>query len=435
LLEITDQVWIDDHEELMTEEWKMRIEESNKKLAMNGMRVLGVATKTLTSDLLLGDDHTPEEKQSIYESGLVFVGLVGMIDPARPEVKEAIARCKTAGIRPIMITGDHPLTASYIAKELNITDNDEIVTGKEIEEETDDVLASEIEKASVYARVSPNHKLRIVGILQKLGNIVAMTGDGVNDAPALKKADIGVAMGITGTDVSKEASDMVLLDDNFATIVAAVEEGRVIYDNIKKFIQYTRSSNVGEIWVMLLSPFLGMPIALLPLQILWINLVTDGLPGLALGVEAGERDTMERPPYPPTENVFARGLGINVLWVGLLMGLVSLFVGFISWRSGSPHWQTLVFTTLTLSEMGYVLAIRSHIDSVFKIGFFSNRALIGAVVLTVVLQMMVIYVPFFQRIFETTTLPLRELMISLVLSTIVFWAVELQKWFLRRRRG
>jgi Ca2+-transporting ATPase len=365
---------------------------------------------------------------------LVFVGLVGMIDPARPEVKDAIEKCKTAGIRPIMITGDHPLTASYIAKELNITDNDEIVTGKEIEEETDDVLASEIEKASVYARVSPNHKLRIVGILQKLGNIVAMTGDGVNDAPALKKADIGVAMGITGTDVSKEASDMVLLDDNFATIVAAVEEGRVIYDNIKKFIQYTLSSNVGEIWVMLLSPFFGMPIALLPLQILWINLVTDGLPGLALGVEEGERDTMERPPYPPTENVFARDLGINVLWVGLLMGLVSLFVGYISWRLGSPHWQTLVFTTLTLSEMGYVLAIRSHIDSVFEIGFFSNRALIGAVLLTVVLQMMIIYIPFFQRIFETTTLPLRELMISLVLSTIVFWAVELQKWFLRRRR-
>ena len=365
---------------------------------------------------------------------MVFVGLVGMIDPARPEVKDAIEKCKTAGIRPIMITGDHPLTASYIAKELNITDNDEIVTGKEIEEETDDVLASEIEKASVYARVSPNHKLRIVGILQKLGNIVAMTGDGVNDAPALKKADIGVAMGITGTDVSKEASDMVLLDDNFATIVAAVEEGRVIYDNIKKFIQYTLSSNVGEIWVMLLSPFFGMPIALLPLQILWINLVTDGLPGLALGVEEGERDTMERPPYPPTENVFARDLGINVLWVGLLMGLVSLFVGYISWRLGSPHWQTLVFTTLTLSEMGYVLAIRSHIDSVFEIGFFSNRALIGAVLLTVVLQMMIIYIPFFQRIFETTTLPLRELMISLVLSTIVFWAVELQKWFLRRRR-
>ena len=434
LVEISQFVWVNDHEEELNDEWKKRILEANKKLAMNGMRVLGVATKVITDREFCSEDTKPEEKELVYERELVFVGLIGMIDPARPEVKDAIATCKTAGIRPIMITGDHPLTASYIAKELQITDNELVVTGKEIEELSDEELIQEMDKASVFARVAPKHKLRIVDLLQRLGNTVSMTGDGVNDAPALKKADIGVAMGITGTDVSNEAADMVLLDDNFATIVAAVEEGRVIYDNIRKFIQYTLSSNVGEIWIMLLSPFLGMPIPLQPLQILWINLVTDGLPGLALGVEKGERDTMKRPPYPPSENVFARGLGINVLWVGLLMSFVSIIVGFAFWKMGSPHWQTMVFTTITFSEMGYVLAIRSNIDSIFKIGFLSNRYLVGAVLLTIFLQLLLLYVPFLQTIFATTALPAGELILCFVLSTVVFWAVEVQKWFIRRRR-
>jgi Ca2+-transporting ATPase len=293
-------------------------------------------------------------------------------------------------------------------------------------------LEKVVEHVNVYARVSPEHKLNIVQALQKHGHIVAMTGDGVNDAPALNKADIGVAMGITGTDVAKEASDIVLLDDNFATIVAAVEEGRWIFDNIRKFIKYTMTSNAGEIWVMLLAPFIGMPFPLLPLQILWINLVTDGLPGLALAIEPAERKIMQREPFNPRENIFGRGMARDILWVGLLMGFVSLGVGYWYWSIGHPQWQTMVFTTLTLSQMGNALAIRSQRDSLFQIGLLSNRAMLGAVLLTFVLQMVVVYVPFFQSIFETGPLSLRDLLISLALSTAVFWGVEIQKWFIRR---
>ncbi len=293
---------------------------------------------------------------------------------------------------------------------------------------------------SVYARVSPEHKLNIVAALQNRGEIVAMTGDGVNDAPALKKSEIGVAMGITGTDVSKEAADMVLLDDNFATIVAAVEEGRVIFDNIRKFIQYTLSSNTGELIVMLVAPFLGMSLPLVPLQILWINLVTDGLPGLALAVEKGERGIMDRAPFHPKESIFSRGLGWQIVWVGTLMGLVSLLTGYFYYTPGvSPAkggtWQTMVFTTLTLAQMGNALAIRSNTDSVFRIGFFSNRIMIVAVLLTFVLQMTLIYVAPLQRIFNTVALTPRDLGISLVLSTIVFAAVETVKWGHRLRHS
>jgi Ca2+-transporting ATPase len=239
-------------------------------------------------------------------------------------------------------------------------------------------------------------------------------------------------MGITGTDVAKEASDMVLLDDNFATIVSAVEEGRRIYDNIRKFFKYTMTSNAGEIWVMLVAPLLGMPFALRPLQILWVNLVTDGLPGLALGIEPAEKNVMKRPPYPPNENVFARGMASQIIWVGILMGLVSLGVGFYYWSIGNPNWQTIVFTTLTLSQMGNALALRSERESIFKLGFLSNKSLLNAVLLTLVLQLAVIYVPFLQSVFKTNPLTAAELAISLLLSTIVFWAIELNKWWFRR---
>lgn len=426
LIDISEQVWVKDHLVPLDDDWRARIEDANASLASNGMRVLGLAARFL--------DELPDDDDVLgVENRLVFIGMVGMIDPARPEVKNAVATCRVAGIRPIMITGDHPLTARYIASELDILAGEHIITGQELERVSDADLEETLANVSVFARVSPEHKLKIVQALQKRGQIVAMTGDGVNDAPALRKADIGVAMGITGTDVSKEASDMVLLDDNFATIVAAVREGRIIYDNIRKFIQYTFTSNAGEVWVMLLAPFLGMPLALLPIQILWINLVTDGLPGLALSVEAGESNVMRRKPYPPKEGVFARGLGADVLWIGLIMGLLSLGVGFWYWRLNDPAWQTLVFTTLTLSEMGYVMAIRSNRDSIFRIGLLSNRPLLGAVLLTTLLQLAVVYVPFMQVIFETRALALPQLALVLVLSTSLLWVVEIKKWFLRRK--
>ena len=286
---------------------------------------------------------------------------------------------------------------------------------------------------SVFARVSPEHKLKIVQALQDLGQIVAMTGDGVNDAPALKKADIGVAMGITGTDVSKEAADMVLLDDNFATIVSAVREGRRIYENIRKFIKYTMTSNFGEIVVMLVGPFVGLGLPLLPLQILWVNLVTDGLPGLALTQEPSEPNTMKRPPRNPKEQIFGRGLGIDVLWVGALMGIVSLLVGL--WAFNFNHefaWQTMIFTTLTMAQMGNALATRSESQTLWEAGIFTNKSLLGAVFLTLLLQLAVIYVPFLQKIFETQSLTLLEIGISLGASLIVLILIDTVKVIRRK---
>jgi Ca2+-transporting ATPase len=425
LLHVSDRVLVGDQVEQLDQSWRDRIMSANNEQAKSGVRVLGVAAKPW--------EEVPQEvKEETVENGLVFIGLVGMIDPARPEVKDAVQTCKTAGIRPVMITGDHPLTARYIAEELGISTNGRILTGEELEEISAEEFEQVVDEVNVYARVSPQHKLNIVDALQKHGQIVAMTGDGVNDAPALNTADIGVAMGITGTDVAKEASDIVLLDDNFATIVAAVEEGRRIYDNIRKFIKYTMTSNAGEIWVMLLAPFIGMPFPLLPLQILWINLVTDGLPGLALAIEPAERKIMQRSPFDPKESIFGRGMARDILWVGALMGLVSLVVGFWYWSIDHPYWQTMVFTTLTLSQMGNALAIRSQRESLFQIGLLSNRAMLGAVLLTFALQMVVIYLPFFQSIFETGPLALGDLLISLLLSTAVFWGVEIQKWLIRR---
>jgi Ca2+-transporting ATPase len=425
LLRVSDRVLVEDRVESLDDSWRERIMNANNAQAQSGVRVLGVAVKPW-------EEMPKDTRQENLEASLIFIGLVGMIDPARPEVMDAVQTCKSAGIRPVMITGDHPLTARYIAEELGISTNEQILTGEELGEMPVEELEKVVENVNVYARVSPEHKLNIVQALQKLGQIVAMTGDGVNDAPALNKADIGVAMGITGTDVAKEASDIVLLDDNFATIVSAVEEGRRIYDNIRKFIKYTMTSNAGEIWVMLLAPFLGMPFPLLPLQILWINLVTDGLPGLALAIEPAERKIMQRAPFHPKENIFGRGMARDIIWVGLLMGFVSLVVGYWYWSIEHPYWQTMVFTTLTLSQMGNALAIRSQRDSLFQIGLLSNRAMLGAVLLTFVLQMLVVYVPFLQTIFETGPLTLGDLVISLLLSTVVFWGVEFSKWLVRR---
>jgi len=426
MLSITESVWAGDEAVPLTDELCMRILAANNELAQNGQRVLGVAFRPI-------HEIPADADTEALENQMIFIGLVGMIDPPRPEVKDAVKTSRTAGIRPVMITGDHPLTAMTIARDLGIAaEKDQIITGQQLAQMSSRDLEDLVENVHVYARVSPEHKLKIVEALQAKGHVVAMTGDGVNDAPALRRSDIGVAMGITGTDVSKEASDMVLLDDNFATIVRAVSEGRTIYDNIRKFIRYTMTSNVGEIMVMLLAPFFGMPLPLTAIQILWINLVTDGLPGLALGVEPPEKNTMKRPPHPPGESIFARGLGIDILWVGPWMGLVSLGVGLWGYLTGNPYWQTMTFTTLTLAQMGNALALRSERESLFKIGLTSNLPMLGAVLLTLTLQLLITYWGSTQSLFGIQALPLPELTISLAASTLVFWAVEIEKWFVRR---
>jgi Ca2+-transporting ATPase len=419
LIDHVTAVWKGARAEPLDAGWRRRILTANDQLAQEGMRVLGVAFR-----LLRALDCTDADA---LERDLIFIGLIGMIDPPRPEARDAVAMCKAAGIRPVMVTGDHPLTALAIARELGIADGGRVLTGLELERLPEVGLDQATEAVSIFARVSPEHKLLIVRALQRRGQIVAMTGDGVNDAPALKQADIGIAMGATGTDVTRETADIVLQDDNFATIVAAVAEGRTIYDNIRKFVKFLLTSNAGELWVMLLAPLLGMPLALLPLQILWINLVTDGLPALALSREPAEPDTMRRPPYPPHESVFAQRLGVDVLWVGLLIGVIALGVGYGSWRDGREQWQTMVFTTLTFAQMANVLALRSERSTLRQIGPWSNPALLGAVALTVALQLAVVYLPFLQQLFSTTALSVADLAQCIVTSSSVFVAVELMK--------
>ncbi|OGP10197.1 MAG: ATPase [Deltaproteobacteria bacterium RIFCSPLOWO2_12_FULL_43_16] len=398
----------------------------SERMAADGLRVLAVGTRRW--DAVPGK-MIPEE----VENGLTLLGLVGIMDPPREEAKDAVALCKSAGIRPVMITGDHPITARAIARRLGIIDDrGEVITGTHLERLSMEEFEKKVEDIRVYARVAPEQKLKIVKALQDKGQYVAMTGDGVNDAPALKRADIGIAMGITGTDVSKEAAHMILLNDNFATIVGAVREGRRIYDNIRKFFKYMLTSNSGEVWTLFLAPFLGLPIPLLPIHILWINLVTDGAPALALTVEPAEGDVMKRKPRPPQEGLFAGGMWQHILWVGLLMAGMTLFIQAWAITTGHSHWQTMVFTVLCLSQMGHVLAIRSETESLFSQGLLTNKLLIGAFILTFALQMATIYVPFLQPIFKTEALTMSELALSLALSSVVFFAVEVEKYFKRR---
>ena len=398
-----------------------------ESMAADGLRVLAIAYRHWPA---LPASEQPDE----LESKLVFLGFVGLIDPPRSEAREAVSLCKSAGITPVMITGDHPATARAIARELGIlvNDNGKVMTGVELERLAQTAFEAEVEHVRVYARVDPAQKIKIVQALQDKGEVVAMTGDGVNDAPALKAADIGIAMGKGGTDVAREAAHMVLLDDNFATLVHAVREGRRIFDNIRKFIKYTMTSNAGEIWTIFLAPFLGLPIPLLPIHILWINLVTDGLPGLALTAEPAERGIMRRPPRPLQESIFAHGMWQHMIWVGLLMGGICLLTQAWALHSGSAHWQTMVFTVLTLSQMGHVLAIRTEKESLFSVGMFSNPLLVFAVLLTFALQMATIYVPALNPIFKTQPLSMGELVLCLALSSVAFFAVEIEKWLVRR---
>ena len=426
MLTLSAHIWAGGQAAPLTPEWRLRIQTANDRLAAKGMRVLGVALR------LLAQAPAKDELERL-ETELTFVGLFGMIDPPRKEVKDAVATSRTAGIRPIMITGDHPLTALHIARELGIAQNDRVLTGLDLERLSIDELKAAVDEVSIFARVSPEHKLKIVQALQEKGQIVAMTGDGVNDAPALKRADIGVAMGITGTDVAKEAADMVLLDDNFATIVAAVEQGRVIYDNIRKFVKFSVAGNLGKVLVMLLAPFLGKPLPLLPLQLLWLNLLTDGLLGLGLGVEPAERGTMRRKPYAPGESIFSRGAGAHVIGIGVLIGALGLAVGAWYYYSGRETWQTMVFTTLAFAQMWQAMGARSTRDSLFTLGLLSNPTLLAMLGVTFALQLAVIYLPFMQAVFNTTPLLLTDLGIALALGSIVFIAIEVEKWLARRR--
>jgi Ca2+-transporting ATPase len=399
-----------------------------ERLAGRGYRVLAIACRELDT---LPDVLDP----AVLERDLDFLGLVALIDPPREEVPRAVRDCLDAGIKPVMITGDHPGTALAIARRLHIAgEASRIMTGDELARLSTEQLREIVREVRVYARVTPEQKIKIVRALQDNGEFVAMTGDGVNDAPALKRADIGVAMGLNGTDVAREAADLVLLDDNFATIARAVREGRRIFDNIRKFIRYTMTSNSGEIWVLFLAPFLGLPIPLLPVHILWINLVTDGLPGLALAVEPEEPAIMRRRPRPPNESIFAHGMWQHMVWVGLLIGGVSLLAQAWPYIEGDRHWQTMVFTVLTFSQLAHVLAIRSESQSLFRIGLFSNTPLLGALVLTVLLQLAVIYVPALNVIFRTEPLTWLEVAVCFLLPLVVFVAVEIEKWLYRHGR-
>ncbi|MDA0241836.1 MAG: cation-translocating P-type ATPase [Chloroflexi bacterium] len=423
MLALATQIWTEDGLQPLDETWQTRIQVANDEMAQKGMRVLGLALNWLA---------TPTDK---LERDLTFVGLVGMIDPPRAEVKAAVATCRQAGIRPIMITGDHPLTANFIAYDLGISDNGRVKTGVMLDQMSEEEFEAAVLEVSVYARVSPEHKLRIVQALQKHGHIVAMTGDGVNDSPALRKADIGIAMGITGTDVSKEASEMVLLNDNFATIVASVEEGRVIYDNLRRFVKFSIAGNLGKVLVMLIAPIMGIAVALQPLQLLWLNLLTDGLLGLGLGLESAEKGVMQRPPRAPQASFFSGGLGQQLLWIGSLIGVIGLGLAYFFFSPADGElstWQTMLFTTLAFLQIGQALASRSSQESFFSPHWRSNPTLLGLAAVVLLLQLAVVYLPFAQQFFYTVPLTLTQLLICAGLGSIIFWAIELEKLLLRR---
>ncbi|MEB3270564.1 MAG: cation-transporting P-type ATPase [Synechococcus sp.] len=390
--------------------------EQARQLAAAGLRVLAFACAP----------HHPSPERELEQQ--VLLGLMGQLDPARPEVTEAVATCRGAGIRPVMITGDHPLTARAIGTTIGLSDADgEVVLGRELEAFDDARLRETVARCNVYARVAPEQKLRIVKALQANGQVVAMTGDGVNDAPALKQAHIGVAMGITGTEVSKEAADMVLLDDNFATIVNAVEEGRLVYANIRRFVKYILGSNVGELITIAAAPLLGLTgVPLTPLQILWMNLVTDGVPALALALEPGEAGLMQRPPARPGESIFARGIGSYILRIGVVFSLFVIALMWFAAEQGATNWKTMVFTTLCLAQMGHALSCRSDLP-LLRLNPLSNPWLLWAVVLTSALQLGLLYIPPVAAFFGTVPLSVSELLACIGVSLLFFLYLELEK--------
>ena len=410
---------------------------ANDEMAAAGLRVLGVAYRVFPES-----EAVEATLVAQAEASLTILGLVGIIDPPRGEVREAVAVCRSAGIRPVMITGDHPLTAMAIAEQLGIAGDELVLTGLDLDRLSDtefDVATSEV---SVFARVSPEHKLRIVGSLQRQHQVVAMTGDGVNDAPALKQADIGVAMGITGTDVTKEAADMVLRDDNFATIVAAVEEGRVIYDNLRRFVSFAVAGNLGKIIVMLGWPIpyllvgneFDAAVALLPLQLLWLNLMTDGLLGLSMGVEPAERRVMERSPHRPGASIWADGLGRQTLWIGAAIGVASLGVGFLYRETGQIEWQTMIFTTLAFLQVFQAIGTRSRTESLRTIGFTTNRLMLAVASLVIGLQLAALYTPL-NDFLDLDPLAAIDLAVCLILGLALLAGIEAHKHLARTSRA
>jgi Ca2+-transporting ATPase len=416
----------------MTDEIHEEIRQANKKLANQALRVLAGASRNWQT--------MPEDQSPPYlEEALCFIGLTGMIDPIRPEVKDAIAECKSAGIRTVMITGDHPDTAAAIASQLGIIkDKSEAITGAKLDEISEEQLKQDIGKYSVYARVQPEHKVRIVKAWQNQGMIVAMTGDGVNDAPSIKTADIGVGMGITGTDVTKNVADMVLADDNFATIVHAVEEGRRIYDNIRKAIQFLLSSNLSEVIAIFVATLLGFTI-LKPVHLLWINLITDSFPAIALGMEGEESDTMKNPPRESKEGIFSRGLGVDVIWQGIMVAVVTIAAYFVGHFMESGVWEiaesadgmTMAFLTLSMAEMFHSLNMRSRRQSIFRMQH-QNKFLFLAMAASLVLTTAVIFIPPIAAAFEFEAISLTEYFAAMGLAVVVIPIVEIVKFFQRK---
>ncbi|BBI34540.1 calcium-translocating P-type ATPase, SERCA-type [Cohnella abietis] len=407
---------------------KQKVLSANEAMAKDSLRVLGLAFREVKSF-----DECDSNEQA--ENGLIFVGLTGMMDPPRREVKEAIAKCRQAGIKTVMITGDHGTTAEAIAKKLGImVRGGRVVTGGELSNMDDNELEAIADDIQVYARVSPEHKLRIVQALQRRGHVVAMTGDGVNDAPAVKAADIGIAMGISGTDVTKEASALVLADDNFSSIVAAVEEGRGIYENIRKFIRYLLASNVGEIMTMFMAMMAGFPLPLVPIQILWVNLVTDGLPAMALGVDQAESDLMQHKPRSAKENIFARRLGWKIISRGILIGICTLAAFVLALNEGAGHSQQLIhaqtvaFATLVMAQLIHVFDCRSS-RSIFHRNMFENKFLVVAVLSSLVLMLLVLYVEPLQPVFKTVPLNLRDWALVIVAAGIPTFAMGIGSVF------
>ncbi len=441
----------------LAESRRAEILKVNEQLGAEALRTLGVAFRLLPAEGLAATGTASRiEAGARIERDLVFAGLIGMMDPPRAEAKEAVARAKDAGMRPIMITGDHPATAGMIARMLGIAGNGRTLSGSDLEKLPDEALAQAVHEVSVYARVNPEHKLRIVKALQRQGAVVAMTGDGVNDAPALKTADIGIAMGLTGTDVSRQAADMILGDDNFATIVAAVEEGRTIFSNIRKFLRYLLSSNIGEVITMffgvLLADLIGLAaegnsgeemvvLPLLATQLLWINLVTDGAPALALGMDPPDADAMRKPPRPAGEGVITPRMWLSIAYIGVAMGVSALLVldaslpgGFIEGSGNMRYAQTMTFNTLVLLSLFNLFNARSEEQSAFA-GLFSNKWLWGAVGLSLLLQLAVIYVPFLQHAFSTVSLSLEDWLLCTLASSSVLWLSELRKGIVRISRS